>query len=380
MKIMSFLLGRKITLKRAISILSVVILISACLSFSVFAENNKPTTLHTAVINDDFGVIYGLEEGLTKNRLLNYYLSVADSTEVVCNDLLGTGDTVAFINESTGQTVYTYTILIIGDSNGDGFCDGEDSVIADCIYNDCLGENDLGRLRYIAADANQDGSVDDADVELLKNSGLLLTEINQTYLFYGSNETYSVTFKDYDGAVLSTVNNVVAGGNALPPASPSKPGASFLGWSGNYTNVISNETVTAVYSDEKNVFLMSSESGSVGDTVTVLLSVDGSVNICGFDLTVLYDENLELVSFDEDLDLDVVANPNRIENGIILNSSSNSNKTKQRDIIEMTFRIKDTSKKALPINISMTSAKEVSGSLINDTSYKIVNGVVYVNG
>lgn len=367
-------------MKRAISILSVVILISACLSFSVFAENNKPTTLHTAVINDDFGVIYGLEEGLTKNRLLNYYLSVADSTEVVCNDLLGTGDTVAFINESTGQTVYTYTILIIGDSNGDGFCDGEDSVIADCIYNDCLGENDLGRLRYIAADANQDGSVDDADVELLKNSGLLLTEINQTYLFYGSNETYSVTFKDYDGAVLSTVNNVVAGGNALPPASPSKPGASFLGWSGNYTNVISNETVTAVYSDEKNVFLMSSESGSVGDTVTVLLSVDGSVNICGFDLTVLYDENLELVSFDEDLDLDVVANPNRIENGIILNSSSNSNKTKQRDIIEMTFRIKDTSKKALPINISMTSAKEVSGSLINDTSYKIVNGVVYVNG
>lgn len=84
----------------------------SCLSFSVFAENNKPMVLHTAVINDDLSVIYGLEVRLTKDRLLNYYLSIDNGIEVVCNNLLVTGDTVDFINESLGQTIYTYTILI----------------------------------------------------------------------------------------------------------------------------------------------------------------------------------------------------------------------------------------------------------------------------
>ena len=112
--------------------------------------------------------------------------------------------------------------------------------------------------------------------------------------------------------------------------------------------------------------------------VTVLVSVDGNVKTCGFDINILYDSSLELVSYDNDLDLDVVANTNAIQNGILLNFSSTTDKTRQRDIIELTFRVKNTTKEALPIVVTTNSVKEVSGSDIVDTQYSTVTGVVKV--
>ena len=121
-----------------------------------------------------------------------------------------------------------------------------------------------------------------------------------------------------------------------------------------------------------------SASGSVGDTVTVLVDVTGAVKICGFDFAIFYDEALELVSFDEDLDLDIIANAGRYENGMKLNFSSASDKTKQRDVIELTFKIKDTAKKSLPVTIVMESIKEIINDNPADTSYVIVDGMVCV--
>lgn len=59
-------------------------------------------------------------------------------------------------------------------------------------------------------------------------------------------KTYTVTFKDWDGTTLKTeiVNH---GNNATPPSNPSREGYSFTGWSGNYTNVTTNVTITATY-------------------------------------------------------------------------------------------------------------------------------------
>gem|GEM_PF-5879374 len=58
--------------------------------------------------------------------------------------------------------------------------------------------------------------------------------------------SYTVTFKDWDGTVLSS-EQVAEGGSATPPANPTREGYTFIGWSGNYTNVQQNETVTATY-------------------------------------------------------------------------------------------------------------------------------------
>ena len=194
-----------------------------------------------------------------------------------------------------------------------------------------------------------------------------------------SSEKYSVVFYDYDGTTVLKNEEVLSGRSATPPAASTKEDAIFLGWNGNYANVSQNETLRAVYSDEKNVIMVESGSGSIGSTVTVLVSIDGKVKTCGFDINILYDSNLELVSYDDDMDLDIVVNTDAFENGMKLNFSSASDKTKQRDIIELTFQIKNTTKTLLPISISVNSIKEISGNNPADTTYSVVYGVIAVN-
>lgn len=59
---------------------------------------------------------------------------------------------------------------------------------------------------------------------------------------------YTVTFKDYDGAVLKT-DKVKAGEDATPPETiPERDGYVFTGWSKEYTNVTKDITVKAKYS------------------------------------------------------------------------------------------------------------------------------------
>ena len=57
---------------------------------------------------------------------------------------------------------------------------------------------------------------------------------------------YNVTFKDWNGTVLKT-EAVEIGKSATPPDDPIRNGYAFQGWSGSYTNVTSDQEVTATY-------------------------------------------------------------------------------------------------------------------------------------
>lgn len=63
-------------------------------------------------------------------------------------------------------------------------------------------------------------------------------------------ETYTVTFKGHNGAVLKTMT-VKSGGNAVPPAEPIREGYVFAGWNGSYTNITADITLVAQYIPEK---------------------------------------------------------------------------------------------------------------------------------
>ncbi len=65
-------------------------------------------------------------------------------------------------------------------------------------------------------------------------------------------QQYTVNFYDYDGTTVLKTEVVTAGGNATPPANPTRPATdqftfTFSGWSGSYTGVTANATVLATY-------------------------------------------------------------------------------------------------------------------------------------
>lgn len=63
--------------------------------------------------------------------------------------------------------------------------------------------------------------------------------------------TYNVTFVDYDGTTVISQQEIAEGSDATPPNDPVREGYTFDHWSGTYTNVHQDETVTAVYTINK---------------------------------------------------------------------------------------------------------------------------------
>ncbi len=88
------------------------------------------------------------------------------------------------------------------------------------------------------------------------NSGLTnrITSISKTqtgnvtlYAKWNINK-YTVKFVNGLGTTLKT-QTVNYGGSATPPSNPTRSGYTFAGWSGSYTNVTSNRTITATWRD-----------------------------------------------------------------------------------------------------------------------------------
>ncbi|MBE5737980.1 MAG: hypothetical protein E7348_06230 [Clostridiales bacterium] len=68
---------------------------------------------------------------------------------------------------------------------------------------------------------------------------------------YTNGQTYTVTFVDVDGNPLKT-QEVHAGESAIAPTAPSIAGKVFNGWDKSYSNVTSNITIRATYREARN--------------------------------------------------------------------------------------------------------------------------------
>lgn len=78
----------------------------------------------------------------------------------------------------------------------------------------------------------------------------------------------TVTFKDWDGKVIST-QEVAYGKDATAPTSPSRVGHTFTKWEGSYTQVRENQVVTATYTKNKYKVTFCDYDGSVISTQEV---------------------------------------------------------------------------------------------------------------
>lgn len=89
---------------------------------------------------------------------------------------VGTGETIEIYYK--GELLTIFTMVIFGDTTGDGIYDGQDSVIINCIISQMLQYENIEDCTALAADINQDTKIDEKDIEILEKAGLLMTDVS----------------------------------------------------------------------------------------------------------------------------------------------------------------------------------------------------------
>ena len=143
------------------------------------------------VIDNENSFIYGLDAGLDS---INSYIDLADSGCTLEYDTLsgaiGTGSVTNIVRD--GEIVDSYTVIIFGDVDGNGWYDANDAFLVRMIANGLIDKSVLSLAAQRAADCNHDGEIDELDFEILNSASLLIEDIDQsaTQAELETNEVY----------------------------------------------------------------------------------------------------------------------------------------------------------------------------------------------
>lgn len=116
----------------------------------------------------------------------------------------GTGTKIELYDED-GNLIKTYTLVIFGDVNGDGWYDATDATLVNCIIGGMFTKEQLGEAAWLAADCNHDGTIDGTDADLLQQAGILLQSIDQNAQ-QSELETNSA-YAEYIGIIEQTIES-----------------------------------------------------------------------------------------------------------------------------------------------------------------------------
>lgn len=146
--------------------------------------------INSATVKAD-DLIRGLTCGLSS---LDNYFSLADGFSFGYSDsVIGTGTQINLVFDD--MTVFSYTALLYGDLNGDGWYDGEDSMIASFMLWGHLTAANTQSFYFEAADVNRSSSVDTDDISILQQAGVLFASVPQTE--EGTVDTDSAQWDEY---------------------------------------------------------------------------------------------------------------------------------------------------------------------------------------
>lgn len=137
----------------------------------------KPNYDTQVVLNNNYGYIYGLDEGFTD---ISDYISLEDGTGTMeffpAERGNGTGSQLCFY-DLEGELFKAYTVIIFGDINGDAVSDGTDSVEMEIMKN--FPEYYQDYFKY-AADVDFDNMVTHYDIDIAFNAAIGKDHISQT--------------------------------------------------------------------------------------------------------------------------------------------------------------------------------------------------------
>lgn len=89
----------------------------------------------------------------------------------------------------------------------------------------------------------------------------------------GGGAAFTVQYLDWDASVLKS-QQVLPGGDVLPPINPSRDSYNFLGWSGTSLNVQSDLSITAQYEYAPNIVVFTDYTGKIISTQNVPTGAD----------------------------------------------------------------------------------------------------------
>lgn len=154
-------------------------------------------------IDEEKLFIYGIEPHTDS---LESYLAAENGTLKIVATAhgQGTGTKIELYDED-GVLVKTYTLVIFGDLNGDGWYDATDATIVNCIVGGMFTKDQLGEAVWLAADCNHDGVIGEEDSEMLQQAGVLLQQIDQ-----GAKQTEletSSVYNEYIGLIDQNIES-----------------------------------------------------------------------------------------------------------------------------------------------------------------------------
>ena len=208
---------------------------------------------------------------------------------------------------------------------------------------------------------------------------------------YSAN-TYTVTFKDWNGTVLKT-QQVQYGGAATAPANPTRTGYTFTGWDKAFTNVTANLVVTAQYVQNEPVstpvpsdapqIVVESKTTSAGSTVAVNISIANNPGIVSMTLHVNFDSRLELVSVQDTGLLPGQVHPTVMINPYTLvwaNDSATQNYTVNGTIATLNFNVPENLEEGdYAISVSYDNDEyEIYDCNAETIDFAVVNGKISV--
>ena len=204
--------------------------------------------------------------------------------------------------------------------------------------------------------------------------------------------TYTVTFKDWNGTVLKT-QQVQYGGAATAPANPTRTGYTFTGWDKAFTNVTANLVVTAQYVQNEPVstpvpsdapqIVVESKTTSAGSTVAVNISIANNPGIVSMTLHVNFDSRLELVSVQDTGLLPGQVHPTVMINPYTLvwaNDSATQNYTVNGTIATLNFNVPENLEEGdYAISVSYDNDEyEIYDCNAETIDFAVVNGKISV--